>query len=286
MGGPSAERKVSLASGVAVSAALREAGYDVVDVKMPDRTLTLPDEIEAVFIALHGTFGEDGGIQTLLEERGVPYVGSGPEGSRIAFDKHESKRVFEQESIPTAPYEVLTESRASSLALPVVIKPVRQGSTIGVHRVFDEKDWPDALRDAMSYDGAVLVEPYIAGKELTVGILGDLELPVIEIRAPDDWYDYEAKYSAENTEYVVPAPLSAGQTKNCQQIARRAFAGMGCRGFGRVDFRMSPQGELFVLEVNTIPGFTETSLVPKAAAAAGINFSQLCSRILEDASLS
>jgi D-alanine-D-alanine ligase len=167
-----------------------------------------------------------------------------------------------------------------------VVKPVRQGSSVGVHCVRHEAGWSDAFADAFSYDGEALVEQYIEGKELTVSILADLELPLIEIQAPDGWYDYGAKYTKGVTEYLIPAPLSAELAEICHRFGRQAFTGLGCRGFGRVDLRLSDRDEPYVLEVNTIPGFTETSLVPKAAAAAGIDFSALCSRIMESATLS
>lgn len=165
---------------------------------------------------------------------------------------------------------------------------MRQGSSVGLHRVQSEDEWPDALADAVSFDsqGEALLEAFIYGKELTVSILGELELPLVEIRAPGGWYDYGAKYTKGVTEYLVPAPVSSDLTELCQQLGRRAFDVLGCEGFGRVDLRLTDEGEPYVLEVNTIPGFTGTSLVPKAAAAAGINFSALCSRIIDSATLS
>ena len=284
-GGSSAEREVSLESGKAASRGLREAGYDVaeLDVKGPD--FELPEGAEAVFIALHGAFGEDGSIQAIFEERRIPYTGAGVAASRMAFDKKLSKEIFVAGGIPTPPYEILHHPGDRTLRLPVVVKPLRQGSSIGVAQVFDESDWWDACRNALAGDGEVLVESYIAGAELTVGLVDATVLPVLEIRAPRGYYDYHAKYTQGASDYLVPAPLSPSQTATCRDIARRAFEALACRGMARVDFRMDDRGELYVLEVNTIPGLTETSLLPKAAQAVGIDFPELCDRIMSLASL-
>ncbi|MBU4366919.1 MAG: D-alanine--D-alanine ligase, partial [Kiritimatiellae bacterium] len=215
MGGPSLEREVSLRSGRAVTEGLRQAGYEVVEVdvkdrtRRPGRTFDLPPQVEAVFIALHGEFGEDGQVQDILTRKKVPYTGSRPEASRIAFDKVRSKQILVQHGIPTPAFEVLRPGQARTLPLPVVVKPVRQGSSFGCHKVTAEADWPEALADAMTYNGEALVEAYIDGKELTVGIVEKEVLPVIEIRAPNDNYDYRAKYTKGVTEYLVPAPLDA-----------------------------------------------------------------------------
>jgi D-alanine-D-alanine ligase len=283
MGGPSAERDVSLRSGRAVAGGLRQAGYQAREVTVEGRRLDLPPDVEAVFIALHGEFGEDGEVQALLEERGIPFTGSGFEASRAAFDKRISKRIFVENGIPTPAFEVRARGEAISLPLPVVVKPARQGSSIGAHRVFQECEKTDALRDALSYDPEALVERYIDGRELTVGIVEHQALPVIEIVAPGGWYGYEAKYTAGACRYLVPAPLPEETAERCREIALRVFYALGCRGFARVDFRCSADGELHVLELNSIPGFTETSLLPKAAAAAGISFPALCDRILSAA---
>jgi D-alanine-D-alanine ligase len=250
-GGPSSEREVSLRSGAAVARGLRDAGYEVIEVDVRDRTVDLPKTVEAVFIALHGEFGEDGQVQSLLEQRGLPYTGSGPLASRISFDK-----------------------------------PPCQGSTIGVFRVFEEKDWMPAFREALQYDGEVLVEDFIPGRELTVGIVGETVLPPIEILAPDGWYDYDAKYSKGQSRHLCPAPLDSVTATRCQTIALETFRALKCRGLGRTDFRLMDDGALYVLELNNIPGFTETSLLPEAAQAAGIGFSSLCEQIMEMAGLS
>jgi D-alanine-D-alanine ligase len=285
-GGPSSEREVSLRSGAAVARGLRDAGYEVIEVDVRDRTVDLPKTVEAVFIALHGEFGEDGQVQSLLEQRGLPYTGSGPLASRISFDKRLSKAVFIQAGIPTASYEILGPDQARTLALPVVVKPPCQGSTIGVFRVFEEKDWMPAFREALQYDGEVLVEDFIPGRELTVGIVGETVLPPIEILAPDGWYDYDAKYSKGQSRHLCPAPLDSVTATRCQTIALETFRALKCRGLGRTDFRLMDDGALYVLELNNIPGFTETSLLPEAAQAAGIGFSSLCEQIMEMAGLS
>lgn len=285
MGGPSAEAEVSLRSGAAVADGLRRAGYEVVEIRLSGRALDLPAGTEAVFVALHGEFGEDGTVQQMLRDRGVPYTGSGPEASHLAFDKQASKEVFVREGIPTPGYEILAAGGARTRPLPVVVKPVRQGSSIGVGMVFEEAQWAPALREALAHDGAALVEDFIPGRELTVGIVGERVLPVLEIRAPGGFYDFRAKYTRGVTEYLVPAPLAAEQAERAQAIAGAVFRALGCRGMGRVDLRLDPAGGLFALEINTIPGFTETSLLPKAARAAGIDFPALCDAILRSASV-
>lgn len=285
MGGPSAEREVSLKSGAAVARGLREAGYQVAEIDLPGPELQLADDVEAVFIALHGAFGEDGTVQAMLAERGIPFTGSDAMASRAAFDKAATKRVLDREGIPTPPYQVLGNGDPRRLDFPLVVKPTLQGSSIGLHRLSDDTRWDEALADVRRYDGEVLVEAFIEGPELTVGLVGDTVLPVLEIRAPGGCYDYEAKYLSGQTEYLVPAPIPEPVAEACCRWARASFRALGCRGLARVDFMMDREGRLFVLEVNTIPGFTETSLLPKAAAAAGISFSELCTRIMESASV-
>jgi len=283
MGGVSAERDISLRSGAAAVAGLRACGYDVTALDLQDQCLRLPAGVEAVFLALHGTFGEDGTIQQQLDLCGVPFTGSGAEASRLAMDKAASKAVWESLGIPTAPFCVVVPGEPVTLALPVVVKPVSQGSSIGVHLVRARASLGQALADAFQYDQRVMVEAYIPGRELTVGILDDMALPVVEIVAPDGWYGFGAKYTAGQTRYVVPAELGDVDTRQLQDIALAAFRSLGCVGFGRVDFRLPPDGLPMVLEVNTIPGLTETSLLPKAAAAAGFPFAALCGRIMETA---
>ena len=284
-GGVSSEREISLRSGAAVARGLREAGYDVVETDVRRRALELPEPVDAVFIALHGEFGEDGQVQRLLEERRLPYTGAGPAASRAALDKRLSKHIFVDAGIPTPAYEVLRPGQARTLPLPVVVKPPCGGSTIGICRVREESQWAAALAEAFRHDTEVLVEAFIPGRELTVGLLGDRALPALEIIAPDGWYDFAAKYGKGGSRHVCPAPLEPGTAARCRDLALATFRALGCRGMGRVDFRLTDGGALFVLELNTIPGFTETSLLPEAAQAAGIGFADLCGQIVEMARL-
>lgn len=285
MGGPSAEREVSLRSGAAIAKGLREAGYDAVEVDIKNHEVILPGNTDAAFVALHGEFGEDGQIQEILTEKGIPYTGSGPESSRNSFDKLISKDIFVKNGIPTPKFQVIKRGQKPSLALPIVVKPPRQGSSLGVHRIFGVNELSEALEDAFKFDDDILVEEFIEGSELTVGIVNDRALPVIEIRAPGGWYNYKAKYTTGQTQYIVPAPLDKNIYKECQIIAEKTFSALGCEGMGRVDFRCTDKGKLYVLELNNIPGFTETSLLPKAAAYEGTSFAKLCESILESASI-
>lgn len=284
-GGFSAEREVSLESGAAVANGLREAGYNVTEVDVTSPDFILPEGTEAVFITLHGTFGEDGGVQAGLEELGVPYVGAGVEASRTAFDKILTENCLREAGVPVPESQVFHRGDERSLELPVVVKPPRQGSSVGCHLVFEEIDWPLALADAWQYDDEILVQRYVPGREFTVGIVDGTVLPVVEIVASEGWYDYAAKYKTDSTRYDVPAALDETVAEEMQSLALKTFEALDCRGFGRVDFRMTPEGEMFVLELNTIPGFTSHSLLPKAAASAGIGFSELCDRIMRTASL-
>jgi len=283
MGGPSAEREVSLRSGSAVTKGLKEAGYEVFQVDVRGHDFTIQAGVEAVFVALHGEFGEDGQIQGLLEKKKMPYTGSGPEASRNSFDKILSKKIFVANGILTPEYEILTKGEKRSLKLPLVVKPACQGSSIGVHRVMKESEWDLALMDAFLYGSDIVVESYIRGRELTVGIVDGEALPAVEIVAPEDWYGFDAKYTKGASRYLVPAPLDEKTCSLCRKIAMKTFNVLKCRGLGRVDFRLSEDGHLYVLELNNIPGFTETSLLPKAAAQAGISFSSLCDRIMNTA---
>jgi len=285
LGGPSSEREVSLRSGAAVAKGLRQAGYEVEKIDVTGHEIDVPAGVEAVFVVLHGEFGEDGQIQQALRDKGVPYTGSSPEASRASFDKTISKRILEENGIPTPAYELLRDGQPRKIPLPAVVKPVRQGSSIGVHIVEAEENWANALSDALSFDGEVVVEAFIQGSELTVGVVGEEVLPVLEIRAPKGFYNYDAKYTKGKTEYLVPAPLPEEKAEACREMALRTFRALDCRDLGRVDFRMSSAGELYVLELNNIPGFTETSLLPKAARAVGIEFPELCDRIMRMASV-
>ncbi len=284
MGGVSSEREVSLHSGHAVLAGLLEAGYRAVPRVLDEASIQgLPRDVEAVFLALHGAYGEDGGVQADLDRVGIPYTGSGSAASRLAMDKVASKRLLEKAGIPTPAYELLPPERATtSMTLPLVVKPPRDGSSLGVKRVREPSEWEPSLAVARAIDPEVLVEQYIPGFEWTVGIVGAETLPVVEIRARDDWYDYDAKYVDHDTRYLFPEDFADRElVARCRRLAWNAFEVLGGRGLGRVDFRVTRDGAPYVLELNTIPGFTETSLVPKAAARAGLSFSALCGRIME-----
>ena len=280
-GGPSSEREVSLRSGAAVAKALRERGYEVAEVLVgEDSSFAVPPGTEVAFVAMHGHFGEDGTIQALLRKQGIPHTGSSPEASARAFDKSQSKPVIAAAGIPTPPFEFLRKGQKRTLPLPVVVKPVRQGSSVGVSRVFHEAEWPAALAAALGYDEIALVEEFIPGRELTVGVVGDVVLPVMEIVAPDGFFDYRAKYTAGVSQHVFPRDLSEATVRACQAAARATFRALGCSGMGRVDIRLRPDGQFFVLELNNIPGMTEISLLPDAARAHGWSFPELCEIIL------
>ncbi len=283
MGGISSERDVSLRSGAAVSEGLRAAGHTVWPVDVTRVDFELPAAAEVVFVALHGTFGEDGGVQRELRRRGIPFTGAGEDASRRAFDKRISKRLFARHGIPTPAWELVCSGGRPSSRWPLVVKPPCEGSTMGIHRVTRESEWEPAFQDALRYDTEVIVEEYIAGRELTVGIVDDETLAVVEIVAPDGWYDYGAKYESCETVYHIPAAMPLFEARECRRLAALVYRTLGCRGMGRVDFRMDTAGRFHVLELNTIPGFTATSLLPKAALYAGMKFPALCDRILRTA---
>ena len=286
MGGPSAEREVSLKSGTAVASALAEMGAKVVPIDIPETTFSIRKNVDVVFVALHGTFGEDGTLQRMLEDTGIAYTGSGPEASARAFDKVAAKAEFRAAGIPTPKYEVVDRAhtdlhRLAAFGFPLVVKPSRQGSSVVISIVQEEAHLEEACQIAWHYDDRLLVEQFIAGRELTVSIFDGHALPVIEIRPKHDFFTYEAKYTKGQTDYLVPAPLEKSIEAQVKTLALRAHDCLGCRDLSRVDLILAENGELFVLEVNTIPGFTETSLVPQAARAAGIEFPDLCARLVQ-----
>jgi D-alanine-D-alanine ligase len=284
LGGPSAEREVSLRTGAAVARALRSLGHTVQEVDPKPGGLTLPAGTQVVFLALHGTYGEDGTVQAELEELGVPYTGCGVEASRLAFDKVSTKQRCLAAGVPTARFEVFDKPGAPwprGWNPPVVLKPVRQGSSVGLQFVNAVSEWPEKLNEAFRYDSQVLMEEKIEGRETTVGILDGQALPVVEIRPKQGAYDYRNKYTAGATEYLCPAPFEPAVTAAIQAAALGAFRAVGGRDYARVDVMVRASGEPVVLEVNTLPGMTETSLLPKAAAAAGMNFAELCQRMVE-----
>ena len=290
-GGPSSEREISLRSGRAVHNALIEEGLNAFFVDVHDNIYDIikSEKMDVAFLALHGKFGEDGTVQKILDSAGIPYTGSRAAASKLALDKIASKEAFAKNGIPTPKYKVVEKDtgraglKISSIKLPVVVKPQFEGSSIGLSVVKDQEALEGALKAAFGYSAKVLLEEYISGRELTVGILNDRPLPVIEIVPKERVYDYKAKYSDPDTQYLVPAPIREGATKLAQSLGMRAHTALGCRSFSRTDMMMDAAGNIFVLEVNTIPGMTERSLLPKAAGAIGVSFSQLCVKLIEDA---
>jgi D-alanine-D-alanine ligase len=287
MGGPGSERDVSLATGRGVAKALRLTGADVVEVDVRDENFKLPDDVDLAFIAIHGTFGEDGQVQKILEDRGVPYTGEGVEESRLAFDKIRSKEKFLAHGVATPKSEVIALGQRPTIPLPIVVKPPRQGSTVGVYIIKSGAELDSAMADAGKYDRELLVEEFIPGRELTIGILGDQALPIIEIIPKGGFYDFTNKYPFLNpqagggAEHVCPARIDKEKTKQIQDLAMCAHRALGLQVYSRVDVLLPENGAATVLEVNTIPGMTEASLLPEAAAAAGINYTDLCLRIIE-----
>ena len=284
LGGNSAEREISLKTGESAVRALRSLGHHVHELDPGDGGWTLPAGTDVVFLALHGTYGEDGQVQTELEALGVPYTGCGPEASRIAFDKVRTKELCLRAGVPTAPYVVLNSPTAAwpqRWQPPVVLKPVRQGSSVGLQFVDQVADFSDALAEALRFDGEILMEERIVGRETTVSILDGTALPVVEVRPRKGSYDYANKYTAGATEYFCPAPFDPSTTERIQKAALGAFRAVGGRDYARVDVMVRASGEPVVLEVNTLPGMTDTSLFPKAAAAAGISYAALCQRMID-----
>jgi len=304
MGGPSCERDISIKSGTAVTGALKNKGIDAVSIELASSSsmngykemveekirLSSPD---IVFVALHGEFGEDGGIQGILEEMNIPYTGSKVKASSLGMDKIKSKEIFGSKNIPMPRYIVVDrqgfdfssdpETYFKELGNILVVKPSDEGSSIGLSIVDSKKDFYEALNNAFRYSDRVIVEEYIKGREITVGILEDKALPIVEVLPKKRFFDFEAKYKKGLTEYNVPAEIGRGEYDTSQKIALMAHNALGARVFSRVDMILSEKGLPFVLEVNTIPGLTEMSLLPKAAAACGINFEELIIKILEAA---
>jgi len=338
MGGTSAERDVSLASGVRVAEALRSRGHEVLSVDTAHGMLSAPEEqallagqivktippdvqalvrlnaqlpstlrslpkTDVVFLALHGGQGEDGTLQALLDLTSVPYTGSGHLASALAMDKDLSKNLFRAAGVPTPNWRMAPISGDSGqgtrdsagtrarddfaaeierdIGLPIIVKPSKQGSTVGLTIVREISALWDAIEEAAQYDDEVMVEQFIPGRELTVGILGEEALPVGEIIPVHEIYDYECKYTAGMAREIFPADLTAEETRAVQDLARRAFRALKLRGYARIDFRMAPDGVFYCLEANTLPGMTGLSLIPQAAAAAGISFPELCERIVQ-----
>lgn len=288
MGGPGTERDVSLASGNAVVEALKSEGLNAVPVEVTGRELSLPEGTGLCFNCIHGTFGEDGELQEMLDNAGIPYTGAGAGSSRLAFDKVASKMIFSTADVPTPLSEIINCAEATSLSglsLPYVVKPPREGSSVGVHLVKNEADAMAAMEDAAKYGAEVLVEQYIPGKELTVGIIDGEVLPIIHIAPEGGFYDTSNKYpwlaNKGSTEYRCPADLDEETTVEVQKAALDAYNTLGIEVYARVDILLDDRNHPYVLEINTIPGMTETSLLPKAAKEAGYEFGPLCKKIAE-----
>lgn len=286
-GGPGSERDVSLATGAGVAKALRLLGAHVTDVDVRGSDFELPADVELAFIAIHGTFGEDGEVQEILEKRGVAYTGEGIEESRVAFDKIISKEKFDRHGVTTPAWEIISAGQRPSMPLPFVIKAPKQGSTVGVYIVKELAELDHAMAEAVKYDERLLVERFVPARELTIGILGDQALPILEIIPKGGFYDFTNKYPFLNpsaggaAQHVCPAQIPEEQTRAIRELALRAHRALGLKVYSRVDVMLPEVGEPTVLEINTIPGMTEASLLPEAAAAAGISYPQLCVRIIE-----
>jgi D-alanine-D-alanine ligase len=290
MGGKSAEREISLKSGTMVLAALKKSGVDAHAFDPRDSGLDAlkSQGFDRAFIALHGRFGEDGTVQGALEYLGIPYTGSGVMASALAMDKWRTKLLWQAAGLPTPPYELMTArtdpaALAKQLGLPFMVKPAREGSSIGMSKVTSVEKIAPAYELAAKHDETVIAERFIEGIELTAAILEDSPLPLIRLETPRVFYDYEAKYFADDTRYLCPCGLPAEQEARLQRVALEAFRLVGCGGWGRVDLMLDRAGNPYLLEVNTIPGMTDHSLVPMAARARGISFEDLVIRILEGA---
>jgi len=286
MGGTSAEREVSLRSGTAIYNALKRLGYNVVDIDAgPDICNELnKKKVEIVFLALHGGHGENGSVQGMLEVLGISYTGSGVLASALAMDKEASKKIFLYHDIPVPPFVVLSkEHRAKSIEfdLPWVVKPATEGSSVGVSIVKSETSFKQAVETAFSYGSRVIVEKYIEGKEIQIGILNDKVLGGVEVKPSLEFYNYEAKYTPGLTEYILPPEIDSRAYERAKAAAISAHTALGCKGATRVDLRLDMEGNPYVLEVNTIPGMTETSLLPKIASLAGFDFPALIEEIIK-----
>jgi D-alanine-D-alanine ligase len=287
MGGPGSEREVSFATGKGVVNALRSLGAKVTEVDVKGADFELPSEIELAFLTIHGTFGEDGQVQRILEERGIAYTGDGVGPSELAFDKIRSKEAFRDHGVTTPYWQIVSVGQRPTIPIPFVIKAPREGSTVGVHIIKNEREIDAAMADAATFAQEILVEKFVPGRELTIGILGDQALPILEIIPKGGFYDFTNKYPFLNpaagggAEHVCPAKIPDEQTRLIQDLALRAHRALGLEVYSRVDVMLPDEDEPTVLEINTIPGMTEASLLPEAAAAAGIGYPELCVRIIE-----
>ncbi|UCD83345.1 MAG: D-alanine--D-alanine ligase [Deltaproteobacteria bacterium] len=294
MGGTSAEREVSLNSGRAILKALWDKGYQAIglDAKKDIGLRLVKEGINVAFIALHGRYGEDGSIQGLLEILRIPYTGSGILASALSMNKLASRQLFEIHNLPTPRYHLLQEEDANRFKssdlpfpLPAVVKPCGEGSSVGISIVSKSREWKAALEEAFRYDCEILIEQYIAGKEVHIGILQDRVLGGVEIVPKDKFYSYRAKYTKGQSDYILPPRLSPRILKKAERIALKAHKCLGCQGATRADLRVDPRGRPYLLEVNSLPGMTATSLLPKIARESGLNYNDLVERILQTASL-
>lgn len=288
LGGKSAEREVSLDSGTAVLEALVRSGVNAEAFDPQERSVTELVNYDRAFIVLHGRGGEDGQIQGALEWLNVPYTGTGVQGSAIGMDKVKTKQVWQGSELPTAPYRIVTKDSdandiVNALGLPLIIKPVHEGSSIGMSKVEKIEDFAEAITKATEHDAVVMAEKWITGREYTIVVLNGQALPVIRLEPPQDvaFYDYEAKYQRNDVQYGIPCGLSEAEEQQLKALSLRAFQAVGASGWGRIDAMQDEQGNFWLLEVNTVPGMTSHSLVPKAAAAVGYSFDELCFAILE-----
>ena len=278
-GGISREREVSLRSGAAVAKALRSVGVKVLEVDVKERGVKVPQGTDICFLCLHGTYGEDGEIQEELEAAQMPFTGSGSVASALAFDKLKAKEAMVGSGVPMA--ESMEWSRDHDWKPPYVCKPVADGSSFGVYLVREEKDVAAVKKSVEKWKGGMMIERLVEGTEMTVGILGETALPVVEIRPAKGFYDYQNKYTVGATQYLCPAPIPKEKAEELQSIARSAHCALGCEVLSRVDLILDAEGRTTVLEVNTLPGMTDLSLLPKAGRTAGIDFASLCLKILE-----
>ena len=288
LGGKSAEREVSLDSGKAVLEALVRSGVNAEAFDPQQRSVTELVAYDRAFIVLHGRGGEDGQIQGTLEWLNIPYTGTGVQGSAIGMDKVKTKQVWQGSELPTAPYRIVSKDSdlqeiVDSIGLPFIIKPVHEGSSIGMSKVEKIEDFATAIEKATQHDAIVMAEKWITGREFTISFLNGQPLPVIRLQPPADvaFYDYEAKYQRNDVQYGIPCGLSENEEKSLQALCLRAFQAVGAEGWGRIDAMQDEQGNFWLLEVNTVPGMTSHSLVPKAAQAVGYSFDELCLAILE-----
>jgi D-alanine-D-alanine ligase len=288
MGGPGSERKVSLKSGEGVVEALRSLGLNVTPIDVEGADFVLDESTDLAFNVIHGTFGEDGQLQRILEARGIPYTGEGVAGSELAIDKIAAKRRFRERGVPTAPFEVILAGTLPNMTVPLVVKAPREGSSVGVYVVREASQLNHALGECSKYASELLIESFVEGRELTVGVVGQQVLPIIEIRPKKagEFYDFANKYNflnpqAAGADHMCPAPLSAEVTAEVQRVALAAHRALDLEVYSRVDVLLDAQNRPFVLEINTIPGMTPVSLLPEAAGAAGITYPELCRRIIE-----